>query len=150
MQSMKLLSSRGARRAGAPAPVWVALLGCAVALAGCSGAVRVQPTTPSGSTKLVSRGRVDSPLTDTDNHLGCMRSAHLPVQVVSPIELRVGSAPSGPTIVFTNSPGAAQSDQIQGMSQGAEVIGTALVYPNQGSYAELASIAACLQQGVQG
>jgi hypothetical protein len=127
----------------------VALLGCAIALAGC-GAVRVQPTTPSGSSTLASRGRVDSPLTDIDNHLGCMRDADLPVQVVNPIELQVGALPAGPTIVFTNSPGAAQADQIEGKTQGAEVIGTALVYPNQGSDGELASIAACLQQGVSG
>ena len=52
--------------------------------------------------------------------------------------------------MFTNSPGAAQADQIEGKAQGAEVIGTALVYPNQGSDGELASIAACLQQGVSG
>jgi len=146
---MNVVSPRGPWRAGTSARAAVALLGCAAALAGC-GAVRVQPTTPSGSKTLASRGRVDSPLTDMDNHLGCIRSAHLPVQVVSPIQLQVGALPSGPTIVFTNTPGAAQSDQIEGQSQGAEVIGTALLYPHQGSDAELASLAACLQQGVSG
>jgi hypothetical protein len=149
MPSVKHVSSRARRRAGTPVRALVALSGCALVLAGC-GAVRVQPTTPGGSSTLASRGKVDSPLTDIDNHLGCMRGAHLPVSVVSPIELRVGSPPAGPTIVFTNSPGAAQSDQIDGQTQGAEVIGTALVYPNQGSGGELASIAACLQQGVSG
>jgi hypothetical protein len=149
MPSVKHVSSQVPRPAGTPARAFMALLGCAIALAGC-GAVRVQPTTPSGSTTLASRGDVDSPLTDIDNHVGCIRGAHLPVQVVSPIEVRVGSPPAGPTIVFTNSPGAAQADQIEGKTQAAEVIGTALVYPNQGSDAELASIAACLQQGVSG
>jgi hypothetical protein len=145
MPSMKLISSRGTPRAGS----WLVLLGCGVALAGC-GAVRLQPTTPSGSATLASRGRVDSPLTDMRNHLGCMRDARLPVQVLSPTELQVGSAPTGPTIVFTATPGAAQSYQIEGKSQGAEVIGTALLYPNQGNDGELASIEACLDQGVQG
>lgn len=149
MPSVSHVSSRTPRRAGAPTRAVVALLGCALALAGC-GAVRVQPTTPSGSTTLASRGKVDSPLTNVDNHLACIRGAHLPVQVVSPIELQIGPAPSGPTIVFTNSPGGAQSDQIEGKTQGAEVIGTAELYPNQGSDGELASLAACLQQGVSG
>jgi hypothetical protein len=156
MQSMKVVSSRrtlaASRRPGrtrTPVRAVVALLGCAVALAGC-GAVRVQPTTPSGSAKLASRGRIDSPLTDIDNHLGCIRSAHLPVQVVSPIELQVGPSGTGPTIRFTATAGAAQNYQIEGKAQGAEAIGTALLYPNQGSDAELASISACLDQGVTG
>lgn len=147
MPSEKLVSSRGLRRSSPRA--WVVLLGCAVALAGC-GSVRVQPTTPKGSTTLASRGQVDSPLTDMDNHLGCIRKAGITVRVVSPIELQVDQAPTGPTIVFTNSPGAAQSDQIQGKSQGAMAIGTALLYPNQGTDAELSSISVCLSQGVQG
>ncbi|MGH2884699.1 MAG: hypothetical protein ACRDPA_18690 [Solirubrobacteraceae bacterium] len=121
----------------------------AVTLAGC-GAVRLQPTTPAGSSKLASRGRVDSPVTDVDNHLACMRAAHLPVEVVSPIKVQVGSAPAGPTIVFTPTPGAAQAAQLDGSAQGAMVIGTALIYPNQGSDGELGAISSCLAQGVQG
>lgn len=121
----------------------------ALVLAGCGGAVRVQPSTPAGSTQLASRGRVDSPLTGVRDHLGCLRAAKLPVQVVSPVRLQVGAAPTGPTIVFTPSPAVAQADQIQALAQGAEVIGSALVYPNQGSRAELSSIGACLAQGVQ-
>jgi hypothetical protein len=121
----------------------------ALALAGC-GAVKVQPTAAAGSSRLPSRGKVDSPLTDMRNHLGCLRDAHLPVQVVSPARLQVGQAPAGPTIVFTATPGAAQADQIEGSAQGAEAIGTALVYPHQGSDAEMSRIASCLAQGVQG
>jgi hypothetical protein len=120
-----------------------------LALAGC-GAVKVQPSAPAGSTKLSSRGQVDSPLTDVRNHLGCLRDEHLPVQVLSPTELQVGTAPAGATIIFTSTPGAAQADQIEGKAQGAEVIGSALVYPHQASDADLTSIAGCLAQGVQG
>jgi hypothetical protein len=145
----KLASPRDARRAGLPARPVLALLACAVALAGC-GSVRVQPTTPSGSATLASRGRVDSPLTDMHNHLGCIRGAHLPVQVVDRVKLQIGPAPAGPTVLFTATAGAAQDYQIEGKAQGAEVIGTALLYPNQGSPAELSSIEACLDEGVQG
>ncbi len=121
----------------------------ALALAGC-GAVRVQPTAQAGSSTLASRGQVDSPLTDIRNHLGCMRDAHLPVQVVSPTRLQVGAAPAGATIVFDATPGGAQHDQIRGSAQGAEVIGSALVYPNQAPESMLSGIEACLAQGVQG
>jgi hypothetical protein len=122
----------------------------AIAIAGCGGSVKVQPTTASGSTALASRGLIDNPATKDHNHLGCLRASHLAVQVLSPIKLQVGAAPSGPTIVFTPTPGAAQAAQIDGKSQAAEVIGAALVYPNQGTTAELSRIEACLAQGVQG
>ncbi|MBV9605334.1 MAG: hypothetical protein JO027_09510 [Solirubrobacterales bacterium] len=131
-----------------PRSVFTAMAFAALAVTGC-GSVRVQPTTPAGSSKLASRGQVDSPAT-MKNHVGCLRAAHLSVQVVSPIRLQIDSAPSGPTIVFTATPGAAQADQIDGSAQGAEVIGPALVYPNQGSDGELGAIGACLAQGVQG
>jgi hypothetical protein len=130
----------------------LALAGLALVLTvtGCGGAVRVQPTTPAGSSNLASRGAVDSPVTDIRNHLGCMRDGHLQVQVVSPTRLQVGPAPNGATIVFAATPGAGQSDQIIGSAQGAEVIGSALVYPNQAPEPVLSVIEACLAQGVQG
>ena len=136
-----------ARHAALLSAVGVLLL----ALAGCGGAVKVQPTAPAGSTKLASRGKVDSPLTDMHNHLDCLRDYdHLAVQVLSPTELQVGPAPAGATIVFTPTAGAAQARQIDGTAQGAEVIGTALLYPHQASDSELTGIEDCLAQGVQG
>jgi hypothetical protein len=132
-----------------PKRLLTAVAVAALALAGCGGAVQVQPTTPAGSTQLASRGRVDSPV-KMKNHLECLRDAHLPVQVVSPTRVQVGAPPAGPTIVFAATPGAAQAFQIDGSAQAAEVIGSALVYPNQGSDGEMATIGACLAQGVQG
>jgi hypothetical protein len=121
----------------------------AVATAGC-GAVQVHPTVPADSPSLVSRGKVDSPLTDMHNHLACIRDAHVAVTVVSPIKLQIDSWPGGPTVVFKPTAGAAQAAQIDGNAQGAEVIGTALLYPNQGSPGELTAVEDCLDQGVQG
>lgn len=115
---------------------------------GC-GSVQVQPKTPAGATTLATRGRLDDPVTNMHNHLACLRGAHLPVQVVGPVKLQVGPAPAGPTIIFTPSPAVAQADQIEGRTEGAEVIGSAEVYPNQGSDGELAAIGGCLAQGVQ-
>jgi hypothetical protein len=131
-----------------PKSALTAVAVAALVLAGC-GSVKVQPSAPAGSSKLASRGRVDSPVA-MKNHLSCLRDAHLPVQVVSSTKLQIGPAPAGPTVVFAPTPGAAQGDQIEGKVQGAEVIGSALVYPNQGSDAELGTIGACLAQGVQG
>lgn len=137
-----------ARRRGLWPLPWLAL--AAVAVAGCGGAVRVQPTTPAGSTQLASRGKIDSPLTDIHNHLGCLQADHLAVQTVGPTKLQIGAAPSGPTVVFTPTAGAAQAQQIDGNAQGAEAIGPALLYPNQGSPGELTQIEDCLAQGVSG
>lgn len=125
----------------------VALAGFAAT--GC-GAVNVHPSVPAGSPRLVSRGQVDSPLTNMRNHLQCIRDAHLAVTVVSPIKLQIDSAPAGPTVVFTPTAGAAQAAQIDGGAQGAEVVGTALLYPNHGSAPELTAVEDCLGQGVQG
>ncbi|MBV8218749.1 MAG: hypothetical protein JO325_09805 [Solirubrobacterales bacterium] len=135
-------------------PLTVRRLALPVALAafaatGC-GAVNVHPSTPASSPRLVSRGQVDSPLTNIHNHLACMLGAHLNVHVVSPIKLQVDAAPGGPTVMFTPTAGAAQAAQIDGSAQGAEAIGPALLYPNQGSPGELTSIEDCLDQGVQG
>jgi hypothetical protein len=128
--------------------VFTAVAFAALALTGC-GAVKVQPTTPAGSSTLASRGRVDSP-EKMRNHLECLRDAHLSVQIVSPTRLQVGTAPAGPTIVFAATAGSAHAYQIDGSAQAAEVIGSALVYPNQASDGEMATIGACLAQGVQG
>ena len=84
------------------------------------------------------------------NHLQCLRDDHLAVQVVSPTKLQVGAAPAGPTIVFTPTAGAAQAQQIDAKAQGAEVIGTALLYPNQGSDSRADAHRGLSAQGVQG
>jgi hypothetical protein len=72
------------------------------------------------------------------------------VKVASPTRLQVGPAPAGATIVFASTPGAAQAYQINGSAQRAEVIGSALVYPNQSPEPALSVIEACLAHGVQG
>ena len=131
-----------------PNTVLTAVAFAALALTGC-GAVRVQPTTPAGSSTLASRGHVDSPV-KMKNHLTCLRDAHLPVRVVGPTRLQIGPAPAGPTIVFAATPGGAQNFQIIGSAQSAEVIGSALVYPNAAPDAELSKVESCVALGVTG
>lgn len=116
---------------------------CATAillLCGCSSVAKP----PQG------RGKVDDARTDNPNHVACLRKAKLPVQLVGLTGIQVGPLPSGPTVQFEPTPGAAQSVQIDGESQGAEVIGSALLYPHSAGGSELSTIEDCLGQGVSG
>ncbi len=79
----------------------------------------------------------------------CLRQHHVPVIEVGGTGLQIGFA-GGPTVTFEPTPGAAQGDQIRNRAQGAEVIGSALLYPNQASDAELTTIEQCLAVGVSG
>lgn len=112
----------------------------AVALCACGSAVKP----PQG------RGQIDDPRTKNPNHVACLRQHGLPVQEVGATGLRFGSAPGAPTVAFEPTPGAAQDMQISGQSEGAEVIGSALLYPHQASEAELGVIETCLGHGVTG
>jgi hypothetical protein len=115
----------------------------AALIGGCGSAVKP----PHG------RGKVDDPRTSAAaNHLQCLVQHHLPAQEVGRTGLQIGALPSGPTIDFLPTPGAAQAAQIEGSPayQGAEVIGSALLYPNGAPDAELSAIEDCLTSGVSG
>jgi len=111
-------------------------------LCGCSAALKP----PRG------HGLVDSPLTIHPNRIACLRADHLPVQVISPTELQIGQGSSGATVQFEPTPGAAQALQIEGVrsEQGAEVIGTALLYPHHASNHLLTDVEDCLSVDVKG
>jgi hypothetical protein len=64
--------------------------------------------------------------------------------------IQVMTRPSGPTIEFLATPGAAQDAAIKGQAQGAEAIGSALLYPNMASDALLNKVEACTTLGVTG
>jgi hypothetical protein len=64
--------------------------------------------------------------------------------------LQIGTKPYGPTVQFTPTPGAAQEVQIGGQVESAEVIGSALLYPNQASDALLQKVEDCMAKGVTG
>ena len=63
--------------------------------------------------------------------------------------LQINRRPSGPTIVFTPTPGIAEGNQMQGQ-QGFEVIGAALVYPNRTTDKTMLAVEGCLTIGVSG
>jgi hypothetical protein len=115
----------------------------ALALSAC-GSVQVQPRSGSASRGVIDDQRVHHP-----NHLACLKQAGLPAVATGQTSIQVGQPPAGPRIAFAASPGAAQALQIEGQAQGAEVIGTALLYPGQASDRELGAIEGCLAVGVQ-
>jgi hypothetical protein len=123
------------------APTCIAGFALLATLAGCSASKPAR-----------GRGMVDSPITTKTNHLTCLQQEHLPVQVTSPISLQIGPLPNGPTVVFQPTPGTAQGVQIKGYgaTQGAEVIGSAQLYPNGADDGELKQIETCLAKGVSG
>jgi hypothetical protein len=112
----------------------------AVALSACGSAVKP----PQG------RGRVDNPRTSNPDYLQCIRGKGLTAAEVGATGIQVGQPPAGPTIRFLSTLGATTAAQIAGTAQGAEVIGAALLYPNQGSDTELQAIERCLNQRVKG
>jgi hypothetical protein len=64
--------------------------------------------------------------------------------------IQIGTPPNGPTIIFYPTPGIAQGLQIMGQEQGAEVIGSALLYPNGASGERLTAVENCVAADVTG
>lgn len=124
----------------------------ALAVSACG----VPPKPEAGTAHLKQQrafyGKVDDPRLA---HADCLRSAKLPIREYSTTKdhlpaIQVGALPKGPTIVFYPTPGIAQGLQIMGQEQGAEVIGSALLYPNGASANELSTVEHCTAIGVSG
>ena len=121
----------------------------AMSLSACGSAAKPLAGSPQAAAK--SASRVDDP---RKKHIECLHQDHIQVErrIVDGDDpaFQVGTRPSGPTVVFLASPGAAQFQQIQGKAQGAEVIGSALLYPNQASDKLLNKVELCVTKGVSG
>lgn len=134
----------------------VVVCACAVsalALAACGTTGKPLAGTPGIEHAKGFRGKIDDPRTAVNNHAACLKQAGLPVAQVTlsgDPGLQIGAPPAGPTVQFLATAGAAQYAQISGSSQSAEVIGSALLFPNGGSDAELSKIESCLAVGVTG
>jgi hypothetical protein len=109
----------------------------ALVLAGCGSSAKPR----------AGRGVIDDPRA---LHVACLKQHHVPVVEVGQTGLRIGNGPGAATVTFASTPGAAQALQIGGSIQGAEVIGNALLYPNQAPDGELAQVETCLAKGVTG
>jgi|SRR5436309_14123243 len=123
-----------------PVKLAVASSVAAILLCGCGGSVKPAQ----------GHGTIDDQRLENPNHVACLRQHHLPVQLVGGTGIQIGPLPAGPSVWFQPTPGSAQADQIDGKSQGAEAIGSALLYPHQASDGELTVIEDCLTKGVTG
>lgn len=123
---------------------------CALAaavLAGCATEQKSLAGTPSPAGHPSGHGRIDDP---RNSHLTCLKDNHIRAVKVGQTDIQIDTAPTGARVTFTPTPGAAQDAQITGRVQAAEVIGSALLFPNQASDTELQVIEDCLAEGVSG
>lgn len=137
---------RSAKLAAVCALTALALTACGSTTKPEAGQVRVTAGEHAG------RGIVDDPRA---KHMNCLQQHHVPVvgTVMGAGRLpgmQIGTPPAGPSVTFEPTPGAAQQAQINGSAQGAEVIGSALLFPNQAPDSELKVIEDCLALGVHG
>jgi hypothetical protein len=119
----------------------------AVTVSACGTSAKPVAGSAAATAPNAGRGVVDDP---RSKHLKCLRQHRLPVVKVARTGLQVGAPGSGPSVSFEPTPGAAQEQQISGQVQSAEVIGSALLYPNQASDKELKIVEDCLALGVTG
>jgi hypothetical protein len=127
----------------------------AVSLSGCG--IASKPEAGSAQAAAAAKHSLADPRT---KHIRCLKADHIPFtegtvkNASTPPHgdpsIQIGSAPSGPLAVFAATPGAAQNAQIEGKSQGAMVIGSALVFPNQASDAFMQKVDKCMTLGVSG
>jgi hypothetical protein len=120
----------------------------ALSLSACGTTSKPEAGTLKATVK--SHKGVDDPRL---KHIQCLQQEHIPVTaktINGMPAFQVETAPAGPTVTFQATPGAAQALQINGQAQSAEVIGSALLYPNQASDALLGKVEACVAQGVSG
>jgi hypothetical protein len=120
----------------------------AMSLSGCG--VASKPEAGSAQAATVAHHELADPRT---KHVKCLKADHIPYTektVNGYPSIQIGRPPSGPLAEFTATPGAAQNVQIEGRAQGAMVIGSALVFPNQASDALMQKVDKCMTEGVSG
>jgi hypothetical protein len=132
------------------AKVAVACVAIAVSLSACG--VASKPEAGSAQAAIKSAQQLKSSDVRT-KHVKCLATHHIPYTLYmhdGHPAIQMGPLPTGPTAVFLASPGTAQGVAIRGQAQAAEVIGSALVYPNQASNRVMKKVEACMKIGVSG
>jgi hypothetical protein len=123
----------------------------ALAVSACGMSAKPVAGTPDISSAKGNHAQVSDPRT---KHVRCLRADGLPVHLFRASGARpaiqVGTTPTGPTVIFEPTQQAATGVQIVGQAQGAEVIGAALVYPNQAPDSVMAQVESCMAIGVTG
>jgi hypothetical protein len=122
-----------------------------LAVSGCGMTAKPPAGTPDLAKARGNHAQVDDPRT---KHVRCMKADGLPVRLFRASGARpaiqIGTPPSGPTVIFEPTQQDATGVQIVGQAQGAEVIGAALVYPNQAPDQVMQEVESCMAIGVTG
>jgi hypothetical protein len=128
-----------------PAKLALAVGLAAMSLAACGNSAKPEAGTLKAAT--TDAKKVDDPRAA---HVDCLRSEHISFVEFGKTWLQIGTKPYGPTVQFVPTPGGAQELQINGQVESAEVIGSALLYPNQASDSLLQRVEDCMAKGVTG
>ena len=119
----------------------------AVVVSGCASTTNPVAGSTGARAQHPGRAALDDPRA---KRLACMTEHHLPASAVGQTDIQIGAPPGGATVDFAPTPGAAQALQIYARVPGAEVIGSALVYPNHAPESELQVIENCAAISVKG
>lgn len=119
-----------------------------LALSACGSTAKPLAGSRTASGRVASgRGVYDDPRT---RHYPCLKGLKVNLVPQGAATLLIGTGAQQAKIDFLPTPGAAQAAQISGQIQGAEVVGSALLYPQGMSDQQLKPIEDCLSQGVKG
>jgi hypothetical protein len=132
------------------AKVALAAVAVAMSLSACGVASKPEAGSAQAATKSHQQQHQTDPRT---KHVKCLAQHHVAYRletVDTHPSVQVGTRPTGPFTEFLATPGAAQYAQITGQAQGAEVIGSALVYPYQAPNRLMAIVEKCMSLGVTG
>ena len=132
------------------AKVAFAAVAVAISLSACGVASKPEAGSAQAATKSHQQQSKSDPRT---KHVKCLAQHHVAYRLETVGQhpsVQVGTRPTGPFIEFLATPGAAQYAQITGQAQGAEVIGSALVYPYQARNKLLAVVEKCVALSVTG
>ncbi|HWD85467.1 MAG TPA: hypothetical protein VG321_06930 [Solirubrobacteraceae bacterium] len=120
-------------------------------ISACGMSAKPPVGTPDIAQATGNHAQVTDPRT---KHVKCLKADGLPIRLFRASGARpafqVGTAPTDPTVIFEPTQQAATGVQIVGQAQGAEVIGAALVYPNQASDSVIQQVENCMAIGVNG
>jgi hypothetical protein len=119
----------------------------AVSICACASTTKPPAGTLNAQGLPVVRGKLDDP---RYKHFHCLQQHHIAATEDGYYTIQVGKPGIGPRIHFLPTAGAAQAAQISGQVESAEVIGGALLYPNQASDGELRIVETCTALGVNG
>lgn len=111
-------------------------------VAGC-GSTRT-PEQSGGPNAIAGGGARVAPYDPRATPLACMKADRLPARLDGERAIVIGTGPGAPRAVFQVDGGTAQGTQVRGDAEGAEVIGSALLYTNAGSDALLTKVETCL------